>query len=188
LVAVVLISRYQRLLQKIETIRTSLLRPIRSHEIAFLSLSYVSLATHADPYEATLSLSHSLSHVGCGEVAGHSSSVVIVIRWPAWFPSCGNEGGGRGRLHGGRERLLDGRRPFSSCSKMAFFLLLDGLHPVHPIASQSEVVQERHGARRRPNGGGVQHGADGHVVHVVHGHARVPGTGDHPRRGPRQRR
>ncbi|KAG8067568.1 hypothetical protein GUJ93_ZPchr0005g14241 [Zizania palustris] len=34
-------------------------------------------------------------------------------------------------------------------------------------------------------GGGVQHRADGGAVHVVRGHARVPGAGDHPRRGTR---
>jgi hypothetical protein len=77
LVAVILISRYQRPLQKIKMGCTSLLQPIRSHKTAhtdcvfvvargasvgsFLSLLYVSLTTHADPYEATLSLSLSRS-------------------------------------------------------------------------------------------------------------------------------
>jgi hypothetical protein len=64
---------------------------------------------------------------------------------------------------------------------MTFFLLLDGLHPAHPAVLQPEAILERRGARRRPNGGGVQRGADGRAVHAVHGHARVPGTGDHPR-------
>jgi hypothetical protein len=63
-----------------------------------------------------LSLSRSLSHVGREEVAGHSSRVVVVGRSPAWSPTRSNEGG---RLHGGRARLLDGRRPSSSCSKTA---------------------------------------------------------------------
>jgi hypothetical protein len=110
-VAVVLTSRYQRPLQKIETIHTSLLRLIKSHETAhmdrvfvitrgasvgsFLSLPYVSLTTHADPYKATL------SPVGRGEVTSHSSRAVVVGWRPAWSPSRGNEGDGRGRLHGG---------------------------------------------------------------------------------------
>jgi hypothetical protein len=140
LVAVVLISRYQRPLQKIETIRTSLLRPIRSHKTAhtdrvfvvvqgasvgsFLSLLYMSLTTHADPYEAThthsLSLSHSLSHVGHGEVTGHNSHVIVVDRWPAWSPSRGNEGGRHERLHGRHGRLLPpAQRPSSRASYRA---------------------------------------------------------------------
>jgi hypothetical protein len=77
---------------------------------SFLSLPYVSLTTHVDPYEATLS--HSLSPVGRREITGHSSRVVVVGRRPAWSPSHDNKGGGR-------KRLLDGRRPSSSCS-MAF--------------------------------------------------------------------
>jgi hypothetical protein len=187
LVAVILISRYQRPLQKIKMGCTSLLQPIRSHKTAhtdcvfvvargasvgsFLSLLYVSLTTHADPYEATLSLSLvlSLSPIGCGEVASHNSRIVVVGRRARATP---------------RQARVTPRR-----ETVFFFLLLDGLHLVHLGAPQQpEAVQEQRGAHRRPNGGGVQRGADEHVVHVVHGHARVSGTGDHPRRGPRQRR
>jgi serine/threonine protein kinase len=74
------------------------------------------LTTHVDPYEATLSLSRSLSPVGHGEVAGHNNHVIVVGERTAWSPSRGNEGGRRGRLHGGHGRLLDGRQPSSSCS------------------------------------------------------------------------
>jgi hypothetical protein len=78
-------------------IRTSLLRLIRSYKTAhtnrvfvvaqgafvgsFLSLSYVSLTTHVmHTKPLSLSLWFSLSPVGRGEVAGHSSGSAVVGR------------------------------------------------------------------------------------------------------------
>jgi hypothetical protein len=135
----------------------------------------MSLTTHADPYEAT----HTLSLI--------LSLMLVMGRSPATTTTSSlSTGGRRGLLHAATRAA--GTSDSTAGTGDSFFLLLNVLHLVHPTAPQPEAVQERRGARPRPNGGGVQRGADGRVVHVIHGHARIPGTGDHPRRGPRQRR
>jgi hypothetical protein len=150
---------------------------LSSPEVFSSVRSYLSLVrvpnhtpTHTKPIVC------SLSPVGRGEVTGHSSRIVVVGRRPVWSPSRDNEGGGHGRLHGRHERLLDGRQPSSSCST-AFIPRILAHCSQKPSKSDAGFT------------GGpttVEFNAEPTDAQSMW-HARVPSTGDHPRRGPRQR-